>query len=277
MLFFRVARRLLPNALALVASGLFCSRLANTEALLYATQLQTTLPVFFALLALEVALGTKPTVKSLVGIASASALALLAKEQMVVIPAVVGITAVVHSRANGEPLWSRWRSAQTAVLFAVVGCWYVVAQRFLKVGDNPWWTYDFSPFALLRNYAAYALSYSNVLVSPVVTEAPVVYLDKYSHLMRAASAGAVVMLAAFVASAGGLVFGSFSGTRSAFKHYLVVACLGVGWFVLFLAPVVGFVNRRLVYYGYASSMGLSLALAALIGVGIEFARQRRGP
>lgn len=271
-LFFEVARKIVEPAWALLAVGLFCSRAANTETLLYTTQLQTTLPCSFALLSVLVVLSPRPVHfgRRLMSLGSLCALALLSKEQMVVLPVVVLATAVARSRLGGTPLPRRELGAIALVLGLVVSVWWVLARRHLSVADNPWWTYDFGLAAVLRNYAAYLASFSNILVHPVALHDPAVLLDDFA---------AVGKLAAWTWPAVGLTLGVSSVAlvldRRRLDRKWVAVWLGVVWLGAFLAPVVVFVNRRLMYYGYAGHLGTSLALVGLLALAWErFGRWR---
>lgn len=316
VLFFDVCRRVTSNGLALLASALASSRLANTETLLYATQLQTTLPLTFALLALRYALVERDaTLRQGLVVFGWCLLALLSKEQMVVLPAVLIATTVTHRLASRRRSWSPWETTLTLASVTSTVVWFVWARRFLKVGDNPWWAYDFSPSSLLRNFTAYSCSFSNLALGNVSPHAPAVFLDEYPQLMNVATAarfgfGAVlVALAAVFALAlrrashqsppatdkdtkdGARLEGgpsdreTIDGSRPpgdvAAQRYpdaralVLIAALGIVWFVSFSLPFVVFVDRRLLYYGYASHLGLSLTIAALVGLSRAVVRGRR--
>lgn len=283
-LFFELARRLLGAPLALLAVLLLCSRAANTETLLYATQLQTTLPCTFALMALWVALQDRSVHlgRRVISLSTLCGLALLSKEQMVVLPLAVTATTVARSSMGGDRV--SWREIGiTGLAMGLVGVvWYAWARRFLSVASNPWWSYDFGLVAVLRNYAFYLASFSNCLVRPVVLHEPAIFLDEFTVLVQLApklwpvvGVGLIaggVGLAVDARIAGRSTTGSPIAGRSIAGRWIAM-WLGLVWFGLFLAPVVVFVNRRLMYYGYASHMGVSLALAAASGMVWESARR----
>lgn len=262
-LFFEVARRLVGSPLALLAALVFCSRAANTETLVYATQLQTTLPCTFGLLALWGALTATPVHlgRRVASLSVLCSLALLSKEQMVVLPAAVVATMVARSRLDGNRI--PWREVSITGLCMGLTCvvWFVWARRYLSVASNPWWTYDFGPVAVLRNYTNYLASFSNCLVRPVVLHEPAIFLDEFAVLTAIAGRLWPVVGLGLIAGGVGLARGARGGAGS-----WTAVWLGLVWFGLFLAPVVVFVNRRLMYYGYASHMGLSLVLAAVVGM-----------
>src|SRR5262249_21205301 len=128
VLLFVIARRLLPLPLALLASGLWTSRVALRQVLLYTSEFQGLSSAFFSLLALALALPPRvqrepeaawPRWREGAALLAFAA-ALLSKESAIVLPVIVSATTWLFGGRwrRDLPWWGL--AAAWALLFALV-------------------------------------------------------------------------------------------------------------------------------------------------------------
>ncbi len=227
---------------ALAAALLFGTRLANTETMLYMSQMQTLLPVTFSLLALKAYLeGLKGRVALLVASTVFVFLGLLSKETVVVLPAICLML--------GYALAPRFSPLMGLPVLALAP-WYAMAHSFWKL--NLYWTYDFSPMAIAGNFVAYLCSYSDLMVCPVRLVDPVVILNAYPAIMWA-QRNEMLRVAFWMVAA-------LSAWTIWKRGRLLWLALGFGIFVAALAPVVIVKDQLFMFYGYFGHFGLSIAI-----------------
>lgn len=283
LLAFWVCRSLASFGFSLAVAVLFTTRLANAEVPLYTSQIQSLLPVTFALLGLKsftAALGRRHDV-AWAGIAAACVLlALFSKESMVVLPAIYLVVAVFRlgDSARSEPGMVPRALLALALSAAALGLWVMIARQFLMIGDNRWWKYESSLLAIGGNYVAYALSFFNVLIHPVELVTPAVLLNTYPSLMHA-HASAPLQLAFWTllaVSAALLCYGAVKNSRWRPPEDLRWVAAGLLFSALALAPMMVFKDRLLMYYGYFGHFGLSIALVAAFRAPARLAARRIG-
>jgi hypothetical protein len=268
ILAFLLCRTFAPYPFALAVSLLFSTRLASTEVVLYTSHMQSLLPVFFSLLALlayvsALRRGYAPLYfcLSLVCVL----LGLLSKEAVISLPLICLVFLVVRPdttwwRADARPA----NLALAFLPFAAVAPWALLAWPHLRVDQNPWWVYELRPLEIAGNYAAYALSFSNQVVAPLVLVVPCVKLNSYTAIMQARSDPRVQTLALAVL----VVLCGLVPALGVLRRWRPVpvdlrrAVVGLAIFALAMAPMVVFRNRLLMYYGYFGHFGLSIFFAA---------------
>jgi hypothetical protein len=258
LLLFALARRLLPLPLALVAVGLWTSRVAPRQVLLYTSEFQALGSTFFALVALLLALpprlaGAPPETSRAreAGALAAFAAALLSKESTVALPAVVTAATWLY---GARPWWKR-----DLLWWALAGAW-ALAFTFVFRGVSGYeptgFAYDVSLRALHR-LAAYALMMSNAVVLPVDdwTAPPRIPLLAAQPLVLAALAVAAAAILALAAVARRESLGVAAPART--------MALGLTWFVAGAAPFVVLEDRLFLRYVYFPSAGMAVLLAAM--------------
>lgn len=275
LLAYWVCRSFLSFRPALAVSLLFATRAANTETLLYTTQMQTLLPATFALLALKAylsALARDNEPKRFALAALCVLLALSSKESMVAQPVLLLVLAFARPPRGALP---RGRVALAWLPFVSLGLWYALAHDNLRVRDNPNWTYVFRPTELAANAVAYATSFSNAVVHPVRPRLPAVMLNDCATINAARSSPALSASMLVIAALGALVLILARYGRGRWRPSNEVFRVGVGaaMFFCWLAPMLVLNDRLLMYYGYMGHFGLSFATVA----GAQWLARRLSP
>lgn len=268
LLVYRVCRRFLSPGLSLLVSLLFSTRSAHVEVLLYTSQIQTLLPMFFSLLALDAYLAASDSRRGralLLGAAAALAtlLALLSKESSVTLPFVLVVFWLARRERGLADLRRQLTGAAAAL--ASVGVWYLIARPHLAIAHNRHWHYVFNPLELAGNYMAYLTAFGNVLVNPVHRVAPAVKLEAYPAILavRASAESRWAFLALTVVCVVTLLMRQTNSRHRPSARAALAAASFLG-FVLMLAPYVVLKDRLLMYYGYFGYF--PLALSAVCGV-----------
>lgn len=272
LLLFAIARRLLPFPLAVAAAALWASRAAHRQVLLYTSEFQALGSTFFALLALALALPPRisrgargnSTAREAAALAAFAA-ALLGKESMVALPAIVTAASWIF----GARQWRRdlfwWGLAGAwALLFAFV---FRGASGYAPTG----FAYDVSARAATR-FAAYALMMSNAVVLPIDdwTAPPRIPLLAAQPLVLGALAVAAGALLGLLVAARRLPAAGIAGPAR-------TMALGLAWFLAGTAPFVVLEDRLFLRYFYFGSAGLALLLAAVPAAAGEWWRLRSQP
>ena len=198
--------------------------------------------------------------------AGAFGLAVLCKEAAIVWPVVAAAYGWLFRRPRA---WRRYLAS-----FVVVGAWAVAFPfilRRLYEGSRPAFVLEFHPAALLTAYAAYLLSFLNLLVPDVDPEKAgwampprVVELAESPAMMLVMA----VLLAVLVAA---LLLARLR--PSALGAPARIAAFGLAWFVVATAPFAVLADRLFMRYSYAGHVGLALSVG---GVGAAIAQRWRG-
>lgn len=261
LLFFAIARTLLPLPLALLASALWVSRVAHRQLLLYTSEFQGLFATLLSLAALGLALTGRRR-----GLALALfAAALLSKESAVALPAIVSAATWLFAPRS-------WR--RDVAWWAVAAGWAVAFALVLR-GVSGWaptgYNYDVSG-AIGTRYAAYALMFSNAIVLPV---------DDWAVPARIPALAASVWVLVPLALAGLALTALLAAARrlpeGAAAMPLRVMAFGFAWFVAGSAPFVVFEDRLFLRYAYFGAAGLALVLSALPAAAAEWWRFKRRP
>jgi len=256
VLLLGIARSLGAGTWAVVPPALLASRIAHRQVLLYTSEIQALLSVFFSLAALWLFLAARARPgRSRLDAAALAAfgLGLLSKESAAAVPAIVTAYGWLYDRRGA---WTRY-----ALWWAVAAAWAVLfATVFRGVsGHQPTgYAYDLSA-AVLTRYVSYFLLFLNSLVYPVdnwevVTRVP---LLAHSLAVRAAVGTAALAAGAVLAAARRLGQGKAASC-------LRRIALGGAWFVAGTAPFVIFQDRLFMRYSYFGHAGLALAAGAFL-------------
>jgi hypothetical protein len=268
LLAYAIARRFVGPVAALLCAAIFVSRQASSELLVYTVHMQSLLPAFLSLAAVStwIAAVRRDYAMRYVAVAALLVvLALLAKEASVVVCLMFALVSAAHPRMPiGRDRWLR-RSLLVLPAAATIG-WYLWAREYLAIGSNRWWTYEHSPWEIIRNYVAYTVSFSNAVMSPYELTDPVIMLQHFPLVIAARNSVPLCVVFCLVVGSVPLAIGYLALTdgRGATQARVAGAAIGVGIFVLALAPVSVMHDHVLSYYGYLGHFGLSLLLACAV-------------
>lgn len=273
LLLFRMGQRFMPRWWALAPALLFVSRFAHSEVVTNSVEFQALLSVFFSLLALELFWHGDVSGRPHLWVLScvALSLALLSKESAAVVPAILLSYSWLFNQHNslvGHANW-RWRLAPwlVVILWAFL---FVLIFRSLSHYAPTGFTYTTSATTILQNYAAYLLSFSNLLTYPMEN---VVMSPRVMQLVHApivlvlllVSIGLALLVAAHKWRAAGLDAAETANSVEPWPTLL----FGFVFFLIATSPFVLFQDRLFMRYGYFGHAGLSLAGGVLIQVGVQ--------
>jgi hypothetical protein len=249
LLLFAIARWLLPGPWAFAPPTLFVSRLAQYQVLLHTSEIQALLSSFFALAAILLFLAgsRRGDRRCDAWCAAALAMGLLCKESVVMVPALLTAYALLSER----PVPWRRLAVTWLVLLAWLGA-FGLARRFVGGGAPTGFRYDFS-WAIAERFVAYGLSFANVLVWPIDSAEMTVRIVSLSTRPWVLAVVSTLLVALSAAA----VRGRGSGGSGAASRTIA---FGLAWFLLGMAPFVGFANRLFMRYTYFGHAGLALAL-----------------
>ncbi|HEX6739379.1 MAG TPA: hypothetical protein VF310_13965 [Vicinamibacteria bacterium] len=250
LLLFFVARRLLPDAWALLPPLLYASRAAHQQVVCFTSEFQVLSSVFFTLAA--TLLFVEGRVRERRGLELAAllpfALALLCKETAAVWPLIL----LAGARLLDRP--GAWRRCLPA--FVVAAAWagmFTLARQAVGGGEPTGFGYDVSA-AVLSRAAAHLLAFSNLLAGSPTLDTPLPpRIEALSQHPAVVAALAVLVLA----EAAVLL-------RRPRAAPLRAAAFGFAWFLLGAAPFLFFEDRLFTRYGYFAHAGLALSVPALL-------------
>jgi len=250
VLLFWIARELLPGAWALAPPILFVSRFAHVQVVTYGSEFQALSSTFFSLVSIDLFLLSRR--RRGVGLEAVSvlafALALLCKETVVALAAIVLLYGLLYDRRGSWPHYL----AHPAVA-ALWAAGFVLLFRRSAVYEPTGFGYDVSA-AILPRYAAYLLVFSDLLVRRTVDLAFPERLEAMAWTLPAI--GAFLLLLALEAAA--ILAARRLGPA------LRAAAFGFGWFLLGMAPFVVLRDRLFMRYTYFGHAGLAIAVTALL-------------
>jgi hypothetical protein len=244
VLLHRIAYRLLPAGWALLAPLLWASRLANVEVVTHTCEFQGLCSTFWLLVAIDAFSRDSGWLSTV-----AAALALLSKETALVLPAIL---LTYHLTVERKQL--RVLVGPLAVSLVWIAGWLALR------GEGTGFTLDLTAPNLVRNLAAYLLSFSNLLVRPLE-----------NWIMPPAVAGLAGRRAVEVSMAcliGLDLLALLRGNR------VRIATFGCTWWLLATLPVAPFQRRLFMRYAYFGHAGLAIAVSATGALLTELARQR---
>ncbi|HET9316203.1 MAG TPA: hypothetical protein VFQ51_11485 [Vicinamibacteria bacterium] len=264
LLLFAIARLLLPFPWPFLPPVLFVSRIAHYQVLLYTSEIQALLSTLFALACiswfLSASLRPSRTRDALALIALL--LGLLSKESVVIVPAVL--------TAHGLVVERPWRWRRYAALWALTAAWlaaYVVVRHRVGGGAPTGYAYDLS-WSIVGRYAAYELSFLNVLVAPIDSA------EMASRVMALSGHAWLSVLLALV-SVAAVAAGVRAARREGSSRVATsAAVLGLAWFAFGMMPFVCFADRLFGRYTYFGHAGLALVVAGMARLLADAVRQR---
>lgn len=228
-----------PKWWALAVVLLWGSRFANVETMLWTCQMQSLMPVTFALLAMRVR-------REPLAATAFTFLALMSKESMVVLPFILVLM------------------GGSLLPFAAIGAWYWMAHSTISQVGHLYWTYDLNPIDILQNFATYAVGFFHAAPAEGVPPWRLPLLQYPAAGLTLFVFGMTVPVLVPV------LWTRFSdAVTPGWKirppvSDLFWAAAGVAIFIFALLPMMTFEDRRLMYYGYFGYFGLSLSLVAAI-------------
>jgi hypothetical protein len=265
MLFFMVARLLLPFWGALVAAALFASRRAHLDAVLVSVEMQNLLAVCFSLLVLYFYVRARRERRDVFHTLSyvCLVLALLSKEASVAMVPVLFLYEWLFERERD------FRPCVTHLAVAVVWAAFVFgvvrrvdSRRVITFG------YSYHPGDVLRNYLLYGLDFFNLLLPPAqgVVQPFGAPIERIADSTAARSVFALLVAGAVAAVA-------LAGRASENAR---VALFGFVFFVASAAPYAILGERVIIRYSYAGHLGIALVLgAAAAGAASRIGRYAR--
>lgn len=264
LLLFAIARLLLPPPWPFLPPVLYVSRLAHYQVLLYTSEIQALLSTMFALacifwfLSASIRASRARDALALVALL----LALLSKESVAIVPAILTVHGLVVERP--------WRWRRYAALWALTAAWlaaYVVARHRVGGGVPTGFAYDVS-WSIVGRYAAYELSFLNVLVAPIDSA------EMASRVQALSGHAWLSMLMALLSVGVGVAAIRAVNRSDASRRAISPAVLGLAWFAFGMLPFVGFADRLFSRYTYFGHAGLTLALAAMGRLVVDAIRHR---
>jgi hypothetical protein len=251
-LLFRLGRRFLHWGWAVVAAALFVSRRAHVEVVLNTVEFQALAAVAFVLLAIDgfIAARRRSDRGRLLLACGWLTLALLSKEMAVVTPLILLIYGWLFDR---RAAW-RWYIAPIGIV-ALWGLLFVTVFRTLTDNQPTGFGYTLVPSVVLTNYSAHFLSFANPLAyAPGELIMPPMLREAATH--GALQVSLVTLLLATL-----LLVSWRTGGETA---RLAGWGLGLGFFVLAVAPFALLEDRLFLRYGYFGHAGLALGVTALL-------------
>jgi hypothetical protein len=232
LLLYRLSENFMDGWYAIIPALLFSTRTAMIECVLHSCEFQGLLYVCLTILSADLFIRHHTWASAVT-----FALALLSKESAVVLPALL--------IAYG---WLFERFSLRYLLHPVIAVVWAVLFHWLVSGTTGN-IYDFGLFNLLRNYAAYALVFSNWLAQgDLVMPAYVAGLSALASVrlgMALLIAGAAVMF---------------------WARRLPAVTFGLLWFLIATSPYVIFDNRLFMRYANLGHAGLALSAGALVAL-----------
>lgn len=263
MLLFRLAELFLGTWCAMIPAVLFASRIAMVEVVLNTCEFQGLSYTFFTLISVDLFVRSYRSASSwpLTLSAFAFVLALFSKESAVVVPAVL----IVYGWLFEDSIFTvRYLvHALVALLWVIL---FVAVLRPLSNNQATGFSYDFSVSNVVRNYDAYFLSFSNLLLTP---------LESYVMPINVAGlAGNVYVRLLFgvltLSEIAILLFSRFLKSQG-----LRVVVFGFAWFLITTLPFATFEDRLFMRYGYLGHAGLALCVGGLVESVVRLFSTRR--
>lgn len=254
-LLYLICLRILPGWWALIPPVIFASRSSHVEVVLNTCEIQALLSVFFSLLALVLFISSRRGGGRILYVCSLAAycLALFSKETSLIFPAVLIAYGLLYDKRRAWP--------QYIPPAALTGIWvilYVFVLRGVTDHEPTGFTYGFGFPHLLTGYAAYVLTFINVLTHRLENLAMV---GSVAHL-AATTLARLLLAAATVACAAYYWFGLTSrrGRRIRFR----APAFGFAFFLITLSPYVILESRLFMRYAYVGHAGLAITAGAIL-------------
>lgn len=255
LLLYVICLKLLPGWWALIPPVLFASRYSHVEVVLNTCEIQTLLSVFFTLLALVLFMSARrggSRYRYMFSLA-AYCLALFSKETAIVFPAVLVAYGLLYDERRAWPQY---------IPPVVLTCAYVVLYVFVLRGvtdhEPTGFAYGFGAPHLLTNYAAYGLTFVNLLTYRLQNLAMV---GSVPHL--AATTVARMLLAA-TAVACAVYYLSVLIYKKGWTTRMQAAAFGFAFYLITLSPYVILESRLFMRYAYIGHAGVAITAGAIL-------------
>jgi protein O-mannosyl-transferase len=249
ILLYRLAAFFLDSWWAIVPPVLLVTRFALVQMVLYTTEFQGLLYVFFTILSVDLFVRSRVSERTWMLALSGLAfgLALLSKESAIVLPGLlIAYGRLFEDRATIRPyLLHPMIAFSWAILFVLV-------LRHHQATD---YVYDFSVSNVLSNYVCYFLDFSNWLLAPLQDLAMPSAVAAFAGTWYARLFAAVLIIWEIVL----LLFPSLLKTRNS-----RLAAFGFAWFLIATLPFTIFQDRLFIRYSYLGHAGLALSAGAIV-------------
>ncbi len=249
LLLYHLAVLFLGETWGLIPPVLFASRLATVEIVLHTCEFQGLLCAFLSLLSIDLFIRARLSGRAWMDWCSivSFVLALLSKETAAVLPGILLVFGWLFDTRGAR------RNYIPHAIVAIV--WGIAFRELLGKSDQPsGFTFDLSPSNVLRNYAAYFLDFSNLMLKPMDNVMPA-RLAALSDLWQVKALAAVTI----VAETALMVF-----SRAAKSDWVRIVTFGFAWFLIATVPVAAFDGRLFMRYSYFPHAGLAICAGALI-------------
>lgn len=252
VLLFRLAELLLGTWCAMIPAVLFASRIAMVEVVLNTCEFQGLSYTFFTMISVDLFVRSYRSDSSLPLTLSAFAfvLALFCKESAIVLPAVL----IVYGWLFEDNVFTlRYLvHALIALLWVIL---FVAVLRPLSGNQATGFGYDFSVSNILRNYDAYFLAFSNLLLMPLESYVMPINVAGLAGQLYVRLLFCVLTLSEIAI----LLFPRFLKSQG-----LRVVVFGFAWFLITTLPFTIFADRLFMRYGYLGHAGLALCVGGLV-------------
>jgi len=258
VLLFLLCRELLPGLFSLIPPVLFVSRLAHGQDFEYTSNFDTLSYAAFSLLGLLLFVSARRRERRLPEALAVGAfgLALLCKEAAVVWPAILTAYGWLFDRSSE---WRKYVAGWVVAALWLVG--YREMIHLLYPSGTPGFVFDLTPKGLLTRYAAYLLSFLNVLVPDVDPEKAGWAIPPHVSALAATVPMRVVMACLVAAVAALMVAARWRPARVGQSGR--VAAFGLAWFLAGTSPFAVLAHRLFIRYTYFGHAGLAIAAGAL--------------
>jgi hypothetical protein len=169
---------------------------------------------------------------------------------------------------------SVWRKYVAA--WAVAALWLVCYREMIHLlypSGTPGFVFDLTPKGLLTRYAAYLLSFLNVLVPDVDPEKSGWAIPPHLRAL-AATTPVLVAMACLVAAEAALMIAA-RGRPARVGQSGRVAAFGLAWFLAGTSPFAVLAHRLFIRYTYFGHAGLAIAAGAVASAVTQWIRQLR--
>ena len=277
LLLYLICLRLLPSWWALLPPVLLATRYSHVEVVLNTCEVQTLLSVFFMLAALRLFMTARSEPRTGPGPAyvlslAAYALALLSKETALVLPALLAAYGMLYDRRRAWPYYLP--PAGLALAWVVL---YFALFRGVTDHEPTGFAYRYGPGHVLTGYAAYLLTFGNLLTRGLDNLAmvrPVTRIAGTAAAQAALAAGAAATAAYFAMRA--LRPGPGREIARRARCAPDALAFGFAFFLVALAPYIILGSRLFMRYGYVGHAGLAIAAGGLLYYVVNVARDRLG-
>jgi protein O-mannosyl-transferase len=263
VLLFRLAELLLGTWCAMIPAVLFASRIAMVEVVLNTCEFQGLSYTFFTIISVDLFVRSyrSDSAWPLTLSAFAFVLALFSKESAIVLPAVL----VVYGWLFEDHIVTlRYLvHALIAILWVIL---FVAVLRPLSNNQPTGFGYDFSVSNVLRNYDAYFLAFSNLLLTPLEN-----YIMPTNLAVLAENLYVRVLFCVLTLSEIAIL----SFPRFLKSQGLRVVVFGFAWFLITTLPFTIFADRLFMRYGYLGHAGLALCVGGLVESIVRWFSTRR--